>query len=152
MEGGGCPLLLCPGEATSGVLCSLFCAHLFKQDRELLERVQSLEHLVYEERLRDLGLFSLEKRRLRGRLISAHKYLEDRSQMHGTGIFLAVPSNRTKDNGHNPKHRKFHLNMRKNFFTMKVTEHWNRLPTDVVESPSLEMSKTSLDTFLCSLL
>ena len=50
------------------------------------------------------------------------------------------------------KQRKFHLNMRKNFFTLRVTEHWNRLPREVVESPSLEILKTRLDKVLCSLL
>jgi len=63
-----------------------------------------------------------------------------------------VPSNRTRDNGHELKHRKFRLNMRKNFFTLRVTEPWNRLPREVVESPSLEIFKTCLDKALCSLL
>ena len=53
---------------------------------------------------------------------------------------------------YNLKHRRFHLNMRKNFFTLRVTEHWNRLPREVVESPSLEIFKTRLDKVLCSLL
>ena len=48
--------------------------------------------------------------------------------------------------------RKFHLNVRKNIFTLRVTEHWNRLPREAVESPSLETSKTHLDTTLCNLL
>jgi len=43
-------------------------------------------------------------------------------------------------------------NMRKNFFTLRVTEHWHRLPREVVESPSLEIFKTHLDKVLCSLL
>ena len=42
--------------------------------------------------------------------------------------------------------------MRKNFFPLRVTEHWNRLPREVVKSPSLEIFKTHLDKVLCSLL
>jgi len=42
--------------------------------------------------------------------------------------------------------------MRKNFFPLRVTEPWNRLPREVVGSPSLEIFKTLLDAVLCSLL
>jgi len=42
--------------------------------------------------------------------------------------------------------------MRKNFFTLRVTEYWNRLPREVVESPSLEIFKTRLDKVLYNLL
>jgi len=63
-----------------------------------------------------------------------------------------VPSDRTRNNGHKLKHRKFHLKIRKNFLTLRESEHLNRLPREVVESPSLEIFKTCLDMVLCSLL
>ena len=49
-------------------------------------------------------------------------------------------------------HRKFCTNTRKNFFTVRVTEHWNRLPRDVEESPPMEIFKICLDTYLCDVL
>ncbi|KFV80742.1 hypothetical protein N308_05975, partial [Struthio camelus australis] len=55
-------------------------------------------------------------------------------------------------NGHKLNHRKFHLNMRENFFTVRVTEPWNRLPREVVESPSLEIFKSHLDEILGNVL
>jgi len=55
-------------------------------------------------------------------------------------------------NRHKLEHRKFHTNMERNFFTVRVTEHWDRLPREAVDSPSLEIFKPHLDTYLCSLL
>ena len=49
------------------------------------------------------------------------------------------------------EHRKFHTNARKNLFNVTAIEHWNRLPREVVESPSLETFKTCLDAYQCDL-
>ena len=97
-------LSFCPGEAAFGLLCPALGSPL--QGRELLGRVQQLatnttgclEHLRYEERLRDLGLFSLEKRRLREAVINAYKYLMGDSQVDGAKLFSVVPSSRTRSN------------------------------------------------------
>ena len=93
--------------------------------------IKALEHLSYEERLSDLDLFNLEKRRLRGDLITVYKYLKCGRQRDEARLFSAVHGDRTRGNSHKLKHGKFHTNVRKNFFAVRVTEHRNNPPREV---------------------
>ncbi|KAK4832664.1 hypothetical protein QYF61_024783 [Mycteria americana] len=88
---------------------------LERAQRRAMQLVKGLEHKSDEERLRELGLFSLEKRRLRGDLITLYNCLKGGCREVGVGLF---------------------------------SQHWNRLPREVVESPSLEVFKRHLDEVL----
>jgi len=73
------------------------------------------------------------------------KYIKGGRQEDGARLFSVVPSDRTRGNCNKLKYKKFLLNIRMNFFTLRVTEHWNRLPRGIVKSSSLEILKTHLD-------
>ena len=77
---------------------------------------------------------------------------KSKCRIYGARLFPVVPSDRTRGNGHKLKPEKFQLNPRKNFFPLRVTEPWPRLPRGAVESPSLEIFQPRLAVVLCPLL
>ncbi|KAK4817471.1 hypothetical protein QYF61_015805 [Mycteria americana] len=116
-------ILACLGNSVASrsraVIVLLYLAlGLERVQRRATELGKGLEHKADGERLRDLGLFSLEKRRLRGDLIALYNYLKGGCREVGS---VSSP---------------------------RVVKHWNRLPREVVESPSLEVFKRCVDVVL----
>jgi len=114
--------------------------------------IRGLEHLCCEERLRELGLFSLEKRRLQGDLIVAFQYLKGAYNKDGDRLFSRAFSDRTRRNGFKLKEGRFRPDIRKKFFIVRVMKHWNRLPRGMVDAPFLETFKSRLDRALSNLI
>ncbi|GAB0178492.1 phosphate-regulating neutral endopeptidase PHEX [Grus japonensis] len=133
--------------------CVQLCGPQYKKDMDVLEQVQrgatkmtrGLEHLSYEDRLRELRLFSLEKRRLRGDLIAACQYLKRACMKAGEGLFTSACSDSTRGDGFKLKEGRFRLDIRKKWFPVRVVRHWKRSPREAVDAPSLEMFKARLD-------
>ena len=113
--------------------------------------VRGLEHLPYENRLGELGLFSLGKRKLWGNLIVAFQYLKRAYRKDGVGTFIRICSDRTRGNGFKLEEGRFRLNIRKKSFTVRVVRNWNKVPHKVVNTPSLEAFKARLDGALSNL-
>ena len=110
-----------------------------------------LEHLPYEDRLRELGFFSLERRRLRGDLTAAFQYLKGPYKQEWNQLFTRVDNGKTRGDGFKLREGRFMFDIRWKFFSKRVVRCWSRLPREVVDAPSLEVFKVRLQGVLGSL-
>ena len=116
--------------------------------RRATKLIPNLRNKTYEERLRELNLFSLEKRRLRGKLIECFKILRGFTNMEIEGILTIAPELPTRGNGLKLRGHRVNLDVTKYFYTNDIVDKWNSLPENVVNSTSIDMFKNKLDRHL----
>ena len=106
-------------------------------------------HVNYEERLKNLKLPSLEFRRLRGDLIQTFKILRRFYDIKTVDSLFQL-SNNKQLRGHRLKLTKHHVNKTqyKNFFTNRIVNHWNNLPSHIIEADSVNSFKNKIDEHL----
>ena len=127
----------------------------YKKDIEALEKVQrratrmvsGIKDKGYKVRLRMLNLFKLSKRRLRGDLIEAFKFIKGINKVD-VQLFRVSLVSRTRGHKWKLAKEKFHTAIRKYFFTQRTVNVWNSLPGHVVEAETLGVFKTRLDEVL----
>ena len=110
--------------------------------------IRGVENKPYEGRLKELGMFILEKRRLRGDMIALFKYLKGCHAEEGQNMLLIIPECRTRNNGRKLKEARFGLNIKENILTFREVRQWNQLPQELVSAPALEAFKINLDNSL----
>ena len=136
--------------------CVQFWSPHYRKDVGALERVQrrftrmlpGMEGRSYEERLRDLGLFSLERRRLRGDLIETYKMIRGLDRVDSDSLFPRMEKASTRGHGFKLRGGSYRTDVRGRFFTQRVVRDWNALPDAVVNAPSLGAFKRSVDRFM----
>ncbi|MEW8547929.1 MAG: reverse transcriptase family protein, partial [Candidatus Thiodiazotropha sp.] len=126
---------------------------IYKKDKIIIENVQrratrlvkSISHMSYENRLRELGLPTLEYRRLRADMVQVYKILNGIDKIDVDKLFTMASHRRTR--GHSLKLFKprARLNTRRQSFSNRIVDTWNLLPETVVRAPSLNSFKSRLN-------
>ena len=132
-----------------------FWSPQFWKDIDAIERVQrkatrlisGRARLSYEEQLKETGLYTLERRRLRGDMIEMFKIMKSKDKISADELFNRVDSDRTRGHSLRLKKRVKTVVMQ-GTFTQRVVNAWNGLPGQVVAAETVDKFKSELDRYL----
>ena len=130
----------------------------FKKDIEKLERVQqratkmipALRNKPYEERPKELNLYTLKQRRAQGDMIQVFRIVKGLDNMNPNKYFQFDTTEATRNNGYKIRKRGVNSNEAKFFFFNRVVGLWNRLPSQVVAKESVDAFKKAMDVHFAS--
>ena len=114
---------------------------LEKVQRRATKMVYGLKDTAYEDRLKILGLPSLENRRLRGDLIEVFKILTDRENVNKEQFFSLSEFSHLRGHTLKLSKQRSSRQVHQHFFSQRIINSWNKLPSDVVLSTSVNMFK-----------
>ena len=133
-----------------------FLSPQLRKDIDAIERVQGratrlfpgLAGLSHEERLKETGLYTLERRRLRGDMIEMFKIMKGRDKISTDELFNRVDSDRTRGHSLRVKKRRVKTVARQWTFTERVVNAWNCLSGKVVAAEKVDKFKLELGRYL----
>ena len=139
--------------------CQQARVQLNRADIDMLEGIQrkatrlipQLRTLPYSERLKELNMFSLEQRFIRGDLIEVYKIINNLDNIKSHNLFTFNDNSRTRGHEFKLNKPRFNSQIRKHSFSQRVIDRWNLLPQDIVNSQSLNIFKSRLDKFMSNL-
>ena len=113
--------------------------------RQFTKRIDGLYNMSYSERLKHLKLPSLEYRRLRGDLIEVYKIMHKIYDINTTNTLFDLNTNPTRTNEFKINKPRVETKMYQFFFTNRVINTWNKLPSSIVSAESLNVFKIGVD-------
>ncbi len=132
------------GSQVWSVIYKKECVILENVQRRATKLVYSIRNKTYNERLKELGLPSLQYRRARTDMIETYKIINNIDKLDKECL---TPKHQTRTRGHSYKiyKRQSRLNTRKNVFSQRIVNNWNSLPDDVICASTVNQFKKQIE-------
>jgi ribonuclease P/MRP protein subunit RPP40 len=118
---------------------------LEKVQKRALRMISGLEGKTYEERLKEVGLLSLEERRHQADMVQTYKIVKGRDMVKSETLFQSVTATgratRSADDPLNVRPQACRLDTRRHFFSQRVMESWNSIPSSLKQAETVRALK-----------